>query len=106
MELKDDIIAEVKSLRLNQARIDLLVEQLYDINKTGWEQERRSGFARNESACALTRVAGNCACITTRIIVNRPLTPPCHDAHSPQLIKAHFYAAQSCRSCRERRKTN
>src|SRR5262249_15728467 len=27
------IISEVKSLRLNQARIDALVEQLYDINK-------------------------------------------------------------------------
>ena len=32
-KLKADIITEVKSLRLNQARIDLLVEQLYDINK-------------------------------------------------------------------------
>ncbi len=32
-KLKDDLIAEVKSLRLNQARIDSLVEQLYDINK-------------------------------------------------------------------------
>ena len=32
-KLKDDIIVEVKSLRLNQARIDALVEQLYDINK-------------------------------------------------------------------------
>jgi Sigma-70, non-essential region len=32
-KLKDDIIAEVKSLRLNQARIDSLIEQLYDINK-------------------------------------------------------------------------
>ena len=32
-KLKRDIIAEVKSLRLNQARIDALVEQLYDINK-------------------------------------------------------------------------
>jgi RNA polymerase primary sigma factor len=31
--LKEAIIAEVKSLRLNQARIDALVEQLYDINK-------------------------------------------------------------------------
>src|SRR5215212_6319355 len=31
--LKDEIIAKVKSLRLNQARIDSLVEQLYDINK-------------------------------------------------------------------------
>jgi RNA polymerase primary sigma factor len=32
-KLKDEIVAEVKSLRLNQARIDSLVEQLYDINK-------------------------------------------------------------------------
>jgi RNA polymerase primary sigma factor len=32
-KLKDDLIGEVKSLRLNQARIDSLVEQLYDINK-------------------------------------------------------------------------
>src|SRR6516225_91423 len=32
-KLKDDIISEVKSLRLNQARIDALVEQLYDINE-------------------------------------------------------------------------
>src|SRR5260370_1315943 len=31
-KLKDEIIVEVKSLRLNQARIDSLVEQLYDIN--------------------------------------------------------------------------
>src|SRR5262249_18617210 len=32
-KLKDEIISEVKSLRLNQARIEALVEQLYDINK-------------------------------------------------------------------------
>jgi RNA polymerase primary sigma factor len=32
-KLKDEIITEVKSLRLNQLRIDSLVEQLYDINK-------------------------------------------------------------------------
>src|SRR6266566_3515139 len=32
-KLTDNIISEVKSLRLNQARIDALVEQLYDINK-------------------------------------------------------------------------
>jgi RNA polymerase primary sigma factor len=31
--LKNKIIGEVKSLRLNRARIDALVEQLYDINK-------------------------------------------------------------------------
>src|SRR4029434_2463654 len=32
-KLKEEIITQVKSLRLNQARIDSLVEQLYDINK-------------------------------------------------------------------------
>lgn len=32
-KFKEEIIAEVKSLRLNQGRIDALVEQLYDINK-------------------------------------------------------------------------
>jgi RNA polymerase primary sigma factor len=32
-KLKEEIISEVKSLRLNQARIDSLVEQLYQINK-------------------------------------------------------------------------
>jgi RNA polymerase primary sigma factor len=32
-KLKDDLIVDVKSLSLNQARIDNLVEQLYDINK-------------------------------------------------------------------------
>src|SRR5262249_31169604 len=31
--LKSNIIAEVKSLRLRQTRIDSLVDQLYDINK-------------------------------------------------------------------------
>ncbi len=32
-KLKEEIISDVKSLRLNQARIDALIEQLYDINK-------------------------------------------------------------------------
>ena len=32
-KLKNEIIGEVKSLRLNPARIDALVDQLYDINK-------------------------------------------------------------------------
>jgi len=32
-KLKNEIIGEVKSLRLNRARIDALIEQLYDINK-------------------------------------------------------------------------
>jgi len=40
-KLKDEIVAEVKSLRLNQARIDSLVEQLYDINKKLLSYEMR-----------------------------------------------------------------
>ncbi len=32
-KLKEDIVADVKSLSLNNARIEALVEQLYDINK-------------------------------------------------------------------------
>jgi RNA polymerase primary sigma factor len=32
-KLKSDIVAEVKSLRLNQVRVDALMEQLYGINK-------------------------------------------------------------------------
>src|SRR3974390_905345 len=32
-KLKNEIIGEVKSLRLNRTRIDTLIEQLYDINK-------------------------------------------------------------------------
>jgi RNA polymerase primary sigma factor len=32
-KLKEEIIVDVKSLRLNQARIDALVEQLYDVNR-------------------------------------------------------------------------
>ena len=47
-KLKDDIIAEVKSLRLNQTRIDSLVEQLYDINKRLVGYEGRSDAARRE----------------------------------------------------------
>jgi RNA polymerase primary sigma factor len=35
-KLKDDIISEVKSLRLNQARIDALVEQLLTISTRRW----------------------------------------------------------------------
>ena len=31
--LRNEIVGEVKSLRLNRARIDVLVDQLYDINK-------------------------------------------------------------------------
>ncbi|KPL52042.1 RNA polymerase sigma factor RpoD [Prosthecomicrobium hirschii] len=40
-KLKDELILDVKSLSLNQARIDSLVEQLYDINKRLMGQEGR-----------------------------------------------------------------
>ncbi|MCX5497269.1 RNA polymerase sigma factor RpoD [Kaistia dalseonensis] len=40
-KLKDDLILEVKSLSLNQHRIDSLVEQLYDINKKLMSSEGR-----------------------------------------------------------------
>jgi RNA polymerase primary sigma factor len=40
-ELKDELIKAVKSLSLNQNRIDLLVEQLYDINKRLVQNEGR-----------------------------------------------------------------
>ncbi len=39
--LKRDIVGNVKSLRLNQARIDALVEQFYDINKRLMSHEGR-----------------------------------------------------------------
>jgi RNA polymerase primary sigma factor len=64
-KLKEEIIAEVKSLRLNQARIDSLVEQLYDINKrlVGYEGRlmrlseshgvAREDFLQNYRGCEL-----------------------------------------------------
>jgi len=39
--LKEEIIAEVKSLRLSQARIDALVEQLYEVNRRLMSHEGR-----------------------------------------------------------------
>ena len=54
-KLKDNIISEVKSLLLNQTRINSLVEQLYDINKrlVGYEGRlmrlaERHGIARED----------------------------------------------------------
>jgi RNA polymerase primary sigma factor len=40
-QLKDELIAEVKSLSLNNQRIEALVEQLYDINKRLVQNEGR-----------------------------------------------------------------
>lgn len=54
-KLRDDVIAEVKSLSLNNNRIEALVEQLYDINKRLISYESRlmrlaesHGVARDE----------------------------------------------------------
>ena len=64
-KLKEEIIAEVKSLRLNQARTNSLVEQLYDINKrlVGYEGRlmrlseshgvTREDFLKNYRGCEL-----------------------------------------------------
>jgi RNA polymerase primary sigma factor len=64
-KLKNEIIGEVKSLRLNRARIDTLVEQLYDINKrlVGYEGHlmrlaeshgvSREEFLKNYLGCEL-----------------------------------------------------
>jgi RNA polymerase primary sigma factor len=40
-KLKEELTGQVKSLRLKQARVDLLVEQLYDINKRLMNYEGR-----------------------------------------------------------------
>ncbi len=60
-KLKEEIITEVKSLRLNQARIDSLVEQLYDINKRLVSNEGRlmrlgesPTASRARTSCATT----------------------------------------------------
>jgi RNA polymerase primary sigma factor len=54
-KLKNEIIGEVKSLRLNRARIEALIDQLYDINKrlVGYEGRllrlaERHGIARED----------------------------------------------------------
>ena len=59
-KLRDDIIDEVKSLSLNNARIEALVEQLYDINKR-LERAGRPPDApgRDLPACRATSSSGN-----------------------------------------------
>jgi RNA polymerase primary sigma factor len=76
-KLKSEIIVEVKSLRLNRARIDALVEQLYDINKrlVGYEGRLmrlaeshgvvREDFLRTIWASSSTR-SGSTACQSSR----------------------------------------
>ena len=86
-KLKDEIITEVKSLRLNQARIDSLVEQLYDINKrlVGYEGRlmrlaESHGVAREDFLQATTRApsstrAGSTACRSSPPRAGRTSSP-------------------------------
>ena len=55
-KLKEEIITAVKSLRLNQARIDSLVEQLYDINKRLVGYEGRLMRLAESHGCLARRV--------------------------------------------------
>ena len=78
-ELKDELIKAVKSLSLNNARIEALVEQLYDINKRLVQNEgkllrlaesygvRREEFLREYQGNELdTNWIGRVATLTTR----------------------------------------
>ncbi|CAM5444865.1 RNA polymerase primary sigma factor [Aquamicrobium terrae] len=78
-ELKDQLITAVKSLSLNQARIEALVEQLYDINKRLVQNEgkllrlaesygvRREEFLREYQGSELDpNWIGSVATLTTR----------------------------------------
>ena len=78
-ELKDQLITAVKSLSLNNARIESLVEQLYDINKRLVQNEgkllrlaesygvRREEFLREYQGSELvTNWVGRVATLTTR----------------------------------------
>ena len=79
-KLKDEIVTEVKSLRLNQARIDSLVEQLYDINKRLVSNEGR-----------LMRLG--------RVLRRRARGLPAAPTWAPSSIRA---GSTACRSCRRR----
>jgi len=59
-KLKNEIIGEVKSLRLNRARIDALLGQLY-------ESTSGSSVAR-DAYCGLPRATASCARISSRTI--------------------------------------
>ena len=84
--LKSDIIGEVNSLRLNQGRIDALVEQLFDINKrlVGYEGRLmrlaeshgvpREDFLRTILAPNSTR-SGSTACRSSRTRAGRASLP-------------------------------
>ncbi len=121
-KLKDDLIAEVKSLRLNQARIDSLVEQLYDINKrlVGYEGRlmrlaeshgvARDDFLRNYQGSELdprwlNRVSKLSAKGWKNLVAKdkdkhqgAPPADPC--ARRPRPVSRSASSARSCRWCR------
>ena len=101
-KLKDDIITEVKSLRLNQARIDSLVEQLYDINKrlVGYEgrlmrlvrepRRRARGFSAATTRAPSSTRAGSTACRSSPPRAGRTSSPRDKDK-----IKHHRHEIQA-----------
>ena len=116
-KLKDDIIAEVKSLRLNQARIDALVEQLYDINKrlVGYEGRlmrlsesygvSREDFLRNYQGLSSTR-AGSTGCRNSLPRAGRAWSPRTRTRSSSTATRSRCSparpgsrSASSARSC-------
>ena len=116
-KLKDDIIAEVKSLRLNQARIDALVEQLYDINKrlVGYEGRlmrlSESHGVSREVFCATTRApsstrAGSTGCRNSPPRAGRASSPRTRTRSSSTATRSRrsparpgSRSASSARSC-------
>ena len=116
-KLKEEIIAEVKSLRLNQARIDALVEQLYGINKrlVGHEGRlmrlaeshgvAREDFLRNIKAPSSIR-AGSTACRSCPPRAGRISSPAtrtasrnCARISTPWPPRPGSKSASSARSC-------
>ncbi len=71
-KLKDEIIVEVKSLRLNQARIDSLVEQLYDINKKLVSFEGPSAAARRQPRRRARRLSEKLSGLGARSEMDQP----------------------------------
>ena len=106
-KLKDEIIAEVKSLRLNQARIDSLVEQLYDINKrlVGYEGRlmrlaESHGVAREDFLQATTRApsstrAGSTACPSSPPRAGRTLVAKDKDKIKEHRHQIHALAGET-----------
>jgi Sigma-70, non-essential region len=101
-KLKDEIISEVKSLRLNQARIDALVEQLYDINKrlVGYEGRlmRPASRARSSATTCSARSTSPPSRTTPR--PSSRMIPPGPFSSIPSTQLSPSSSASSARSLR------